>query len=86
MARLPYWDDPKPVYPPIEGWWTIGEAPNYEINDEGTVRHKASGRIVKHRDNGKGTDYRYVVLSAFGKVIGRSIKQLIETGRKYQER
>lgn len=81
-------EDPKPTYPPIEGWWTIGEAPNYEINDEGIVRHKLSGREIVHRTGKKGEDseYRYVSLSANGTIIGRSVQQLVETGRKYQER
>lgn len=67
----------------IEGWWTIGEAPNYEVNDEGVVRHIASGRIVKQRQANPNQEPR-VTLSAPGKIIGRRVKDLIEAGRIYQ--
>jgi hypothetical protein len=79
-----WWLGEEPEEKHIEGWWTIGEAPNYEINDEGVVRHKETGRIIPQYGNGKGTDYRMVSLRAYGKSINRSVKALIETGRKYQ--
>lgn len=77
-------EEPEPSYPPIVGWWTIGEAPNYEINDEGVVRHKPSGRIVKHHVLSPGPHGERVTLSAYGGLKGFSIKYLVETGRKYQ--
>jgi hypothetical protein len=67
----------------IEGWWTIGEAPNYEVNDDGVVRHKASGRSVKQYRQ-RPNSALMVMLSAGGKTVGRRIQDLIENGRKYQ--
>jgi hypothetical protein len=65
----------------IEGWWTIGEAPNYEVNDDGVVRHKESGRPVKRYGN---PEFPQVKLSTRSGVIGRGVRTLVETGRKYQ--
>lgn len=81
-----WWDDEdeKPPERHIEGWWTIGEAPNYEVNDDGEVRHKPSGRSVKQHLRSPGPYGVQVQLSANGKTIGRSVKSLVETGRKYQ--
>jgi hypothetical protein len=65
-------------------WFTIMEAPDYEINEEYDVRYRNSGEYIQHRTNGKGTDFRFVVLNAFGKWIHRSVKVLLENARKYE--
>lgn len=67
----------------IEGWWTIGESPNYEVNDEGVVRHKKSGRTVRQYRQTPNSALM-VMLSGPGKTIGRRVQDLVETGRKYQ--
>lgn len=69
----------------ISGWWVIGEAPNYEVNDEGQVRHIASGRAVRHRQTDPN-HAPHVILSSYGKTIKRRVQDLVESGRKYQER
>lgn len=43
-----------------EIWKTIEDFPNYEVSNQGRVRNKKTGRILKHGDNGRG--YKFVVL------------------------
>lgn len=84
----PWWDpNYKPEEPKrIEGWWTIGEAPNYEINDDGVVRNKDTGKVMPHQEKpkGSGSPSRYVSLRHEGRAVVRSVAKLVETGRKYQ--
>jgi len=44
-----------------EIWRDIDEYPNYEVSDQGNVRNKNTGRILRYRDNGNG--YQKVLLS-----------------------
>jgi hypothetical protein len=60
------------------------EAPDYEINDDYDVRHKGSGEYLQQHTNGKGTDFRFVILNSFGKWVNRSVKVLLENARKYE--
>jgi hypothetical protein len=54
------------------GWMEIAEAPTYEVNEEGQVRNKFSGRCLKRRDDGM-LDDPYVILRIDGQNVRRSI-------------
>lgn len=46
----------------MDTWTTIGEAPNYQINEEGHVRHRDSKRCLKHLNDDPEDDGPYVRL------------------------
>ncbi len=58
----------------MEQWATIPEAPKYEVSDRGRIRNKTTLRILRTRDNGRGTSQ--VSLRDAGATITRSVPAL----------
>lgn len=58
-----------------EEWRQIRDATNYEVSDEGRVRNKKTGRILKQQ---KISNTPIVNLMDAGFQLGRSVPKLVE--------
>lgn len=59
-----------------EIWRTVADARDYEVSDEGRVRNKKTGRILKPSKNASGKDQ--VVMMDAGHRVGRTVHGLVE--------
>lgn len=58
-----------------EIWKTVRDAPNYEVSNEGLVRNKKTGRILKQASNGRRSR---VVLMSYGERLTLLVEDLIK--------
>lgn len=59
----------------METWKTIKDAPNYEVSDQGRVRNRRTGRILRPEGNGRRAR---VVLMSYGERLTVLIEDLVE--------
>jgi hypothetical protein len=59
-----------------EVWRIIPEARNYEVSDQGQVRNRRTGRVLKASKTTSGRDQ--VVLMDGGYRLGRTVKSLMK--------
>lgn len=65
----------------MDGWWTVQNAPNYEITSEGHIRYKGTTRCLKHLNDDPEGDGPYVRLRINGKTVRRRVQDLLlDTG------
>lgn len=77
-----WWDPEVEREPEIQGWWTIGRAEDYEVNDYGVVRHRATGQVIEHEVSSFGT--HFVTLKCYEGWRRIAVATLVRDGRLYQ--
>lgn len=61
----------------MDTWVDIEDFPLYEVSDQGEIRNKRTGRVLKQHDNGR--DSLFVVLRRDGGQVTRSVRRLVAT-------